>query len=124
MYFLDTSAILEVLHGSERGLKIKNYIGENPIFISTISVHEILVGLKENEKKLVERFFREVTAIEYDKSSAIKSSEIERHLRSKGKLINIADILISGSCLVLNFTLVTCDNDFLKISNLKTKIFL
>jgi tRNA(fMet)-specific endonuclease VapC len=123
VYFLDTSAILELFSATEKGNKIENYLGDSSLAISSITVHELLVGLKESEKDFMNNFLKEAEIISFDKNSAEQSSSIERELRKKGKLINIMDILIAGSCNSKGFNLVTCDNDFLKINGLKVNIF-
>jgi predicted nucleic acid-binding protein len=118
MYFLDTSTILELIYGSTQGAHIQKLTHGLPITISALSVHELLVGLKENEVEKISQFLKEVSVINYDGKSALKKGNIEKELRSKGKLINRMDILIAGTCLVHNYHLITCDSDFKKIKDL------
>lgn len=119
MYFLDTSAVLELLYGTEKGEIIKKLVTGKPIFISSFTSYELFLGLKEKELEKIKTFFKEVTVIDFDKKAAWKSAEIERNLKKEGKLINKVDIFIAGICLIHNFVLVTCDSDFKEISGLK-----
>jgi predicted nucleic acid-binding protein len=123
MYFLDTSAVLEVIYGTEKGKQIRILTQGSPISVSALTIHELLVGLKENEVTLINNFLTEVTVTAFDKDSAIKSAEIERTLKKKGKLINKIDILIAGTCLIHKYDLVTCDTDFSALSNLKLHLY-
>lgn len=122
MLFLDTSAVLELLYGTEKGEQIKELVREKPIAIASLSIHELLVGLKENEKDL-HHFLKEVDTIPFDRRSAEKSAEIARSLKEKGKMINQMDVLIAAICLVNQFTFVTCDKHFLNIEGLDVRVF-
>lgn len=122
MYFLDTSAIIELINGTEKGEKIRKIVQQHPLSISSLTVHELLVGLKEKELKAMRDFFREVSVLDFNAAAAFNSSSIERDLRSKGNLINRMDILIAGICLVHKYKLIACDEDFTKIKSLDAKI--
>ena len=98
-------------------------IGKNPLSISSLSVHEILVSLKEKEVPFFQSFFQEVLILDYDGKTAEQSSAIEKKLRKKGQLINSMDILIAGTCLRYGYGLITCDRDFEKVQGLRSKIF-
>jgi len=123
MYFLDTSAIIDLIYGTVRGEKIKNFIHGKPISTSAFTIYELLMGLKKDEVKKIRSFLKAITVFNFDTKSAIKSAEIERSLKKRGGLINKVDIFIAGICLGHNFNLVTCDQDFIKIKTLKVKIF-
>jgi predicted nucleic acid-binding protein len=123
MHFLDTSAIIEIFNATDKGANLKNYLKDDSLAISSITVHELLVGLKENEKEFINNFLRDVRIFNFDFSSAEESSKIENELKKKGKLINIMDILVSGILRKNKLKLVTCDKDFLNVNNLEVKIF-
>ncbi len=123
MHFLDTSAVLELSYGTSLGKQIKSHIGSSPICISALTVHELLVGLKESELQQLQPFLTEIVVVDFTTETAKRSAEIERELRRKGKLINRMDILIAGISLAHNHELLTCDKDFLQIKELPVKIF-
>lgn len=112
-----------MLYATEKGNKIKEVIHGVPISITSITINELLVGLKENETNKLKNFFSEVTVFDFDKKAAIKSAQLERALKSEGKLINKVDMLIAGISLVYNCTLLTCDQDFKKIKDFKVMTF-
>ena len=123
MLFLDTSAVLELLYGTEKGEQIKEFIKEKPISISSLNVHELLVGLKNEEKAVLNNFLTEVEVLPFDKQSAQKSAELARALKTKGKMINQMDILIAAMCLHHTCILVTCDKHFLAVDGLDVHMF-
>lgn len=119
MYLLDTSAIIELIYGTEKGNRVRHAMQHEPISISSLTLHELMVGLKEREVESLHAFFADVSVQEFDAQSALQSARIERELRKKGALINKVDILLAGSCLAHNLTLVTCDGDFAAVSGLQ-----
>lgn len=122
MHFLDTSAILEILYGSKRGLSIKDIIADKPICTSPFSIYELNLGLKDREVKALNTFFKDIAIVDFDKHAAARSAEIEKYLKKKGCPINKVDIFIAGICLTNNLALVTCDHDFEKVKGLKLHV--
>ncbi|MFH1276676.1 MAG: type II toxin-antitoxin system VapC family toxin, partial [Candidatus Woesearchaeota archaeon] len=84
MFFLDTSAVIELVHGSEIGKKIRDLIGKSPLAISSLTAYEFFVGLKEKELEAMRSFFKEVQIVDFGFESAFKSAEIEKKLQKKG----------------------------------------
>ncbi len=123
MYCLDTSAVLEMSYGTERGAKITAVVKGHPLYISSFVIHELLVGLKEKEQKQLSSFFKDVTTLPYDKNAAQKSAEIQKRLKALGSIINNVDIFIAGVCIVHGMTLLTCDADFQKIKDLDVLVY-
>ena len=121
-YCLDTSAVIEVLYATEKGKKIQSITKDEPIVIAVLTIHELLVGMKEKEIEKIENFLNLVSVAEFSKECAVHSAVIEKHLREKGKLINRMDILIAGMCLHRNYHLIACDNDFENIKGIQTTI--
>ncbi|MDP3639703.1 MAG: type II toxin-antitoxin system VapC family toxin [Nanoarchaeota archaeon] len=123
MYFLDTSAILELLYGTEKGEQIRSVITEKPLAISSISIHELFVGLKEKELLPLTNFLREIAVLDFDKKAALKSAELARELKKRGKMINAIDLFIAATGLVHGYRLITCDRHFLNIEQLDAQVF-
>lgn len=123
MFFLDTSAVLELIYGTEKGEQIKTFVKGGPIALSALSIHELLVGLKEKEREALNNFFKEITVFDFDKKAAEKSAEVERELQKKGRLVNKMDILIAAACLVHGHEFLTCDKHFLTVEKLKVHLF-
>ena len=123
MYLIDTSALIELLKPTELGAAILLEIGDSPVAISSVTRFEYLLyysGKKLEEEKNV---LRNLPVLDLTSDAADKSVDIEKLLRSKGKLINETDILIASICMVNNFSLVTLDKHFSNIPGLVIKKF-
>lgn len=118
MYILDSSAIIEILKGTEIGAEIINIIGDESTVATAFSVHELLIGAKAREIEKIQKFFSEIIIMHFDKEAAIKSVEIE-----KEKRIEESDIFIAPICISHNAVLVTLDKDFENIKDLKLRLF-
>lgn len=125
MIILDSSAIIQILNGTRIGKEIKDrYMHREFISATTsISINEVLIGIKENKKEDVKKFFKELEILDFGSEAAYKSVEIEEELRKKGKLINKLDIYIASICLIHNIPIITLDKDFNNIEGLKVNLF-
>lgn len=121
MFILDSSAIIEILKGSNCGKEIGNELDKTSLATTVFSVYEILVGAKPQEIEKIESFFKDLDIISFDKLAARETSLIEKELTAKGSMINKIDIFIASLCRLNDAILVTADKDFKKISNFKLK---
>jgi tRNA(fMet)-specific endonuclease VapC len=133
-YLLDTSIIIAILKGNAKvkNKLVKCILSGEKICINAISYYGIKRGalssvnsIKELEK--FEKFIKEfsVDVVLLDNLNIFdKASEIYAELRNKGKLISDADILIASIAIFHNFTLVSDDTDFNRISGLKIENWL
>lgn len=124
MHVLDSSALIELLHDTPKGKKIIRLIGAEPALTTVFSIHELLKGASGPYKQAVQHLLTSIEVLEYDKESAILSSDIYKILSKKGGLINETDILIAGICLKNGSPLVTLDNHFKRIPGLNTTVVL
>ncbi len=122
MYLFDTSAILEILYGTEKGNNILKILKEEQIITTSITLHEVAIGEEMTRLETALNFFGIIEILPFDKECALQSSSIEKELTKKGKKINRIDILIAGICKKHNLTLITLDNDFKNIDSIKAKI--
>lgn len=123
MYLLDSSAIIEILHNTEKGKKIVALVDKNPVCTTSINVYEILLGEREKESEKINQFFSSLKILNFDDNSAKFSVELEKKLIRFGKTINKIDILIAGICKSNNKTIVSLDSDFKRIGDIKSIIF-
>ncbi len=123
MIVLDTSAIIEILKQTDKGTEIAGAVKYLDVAITSISIHEILVGAKEKEIAKIEHFLSSVKTLDFNSLSAIESSRLENKLKSRGIKIGELDIFISGICLANNSKLITLDRDFLEVKELDVKVF-
>lgn len=122
MIVLDTSAVIEVLKGNPLGQKIAGLLEEDETAVTSFTVHEMMVGAKDNEIPLIEGFFSSIRILSFDYMTALESARLERKLRLKGRTIEKVDIFISSICMASNARLITLDNDFKEIENLEVEI--
>jgi predicted nucleic acid-binding protein len=122
MIVIDTNIVIEYLKGNERIIKTVNEYSKNSdIGITYISEYELL-KYSDKTNKLLEELTKNITVLYPDKTSASRSAEIFRRLRSAGNLINENDILIAGIALGNNNKFITLDSDFNKINDMNISV--
>ena len=115
MIVIDTNVVIEYLKGNEIIIQTVNEYSKNHgIGITYISEYELL-KYSDKKNKVLEEFIENITVLYPDNTSAARSAEIFRKLRSSGDLINENDILIAGIALKNNNKFITLDSDFNKI---------
>jgi len=112
------------LKGEEQAVRAIKELQSELLYISIISVGEILEGLLEtkNKKKLVQfnDLLKTVVVINVDLPIIKKFASMRKSLREKGLLIDNFDLLIAASCLVHDLVIVTGNvSHFKRIAGLK-----
>lgn len=130
-YLLDTNIITEILKENEKVIKKAQtvQIEGKEILINAISYYEIKRGLlSTNATKQLEKFEQLCKifglALLDNKEIFDIASLIYKDLKQKGKIIEDADILIASISLNGNFILISADNDFNRIKNLRVENWL
>ena len=122
MIVIDTNIVIEYLKGNEKIIKAVNEYSKNSdIGITYISKYE-LRKYSDKTNKLLEELIKNITVLYPDITSASRSAEIFRRLRSAGNLINENDILIAGTALLDNNKFITWDSDFNKINDINISV--
>ncbi|NLI55831.1 type II toxin-antitoxin system VapC family toxin [bacterium] len=130
-YLLDTNIITEILKENEKVIKKAQTvrIEGKEILINAISYYEVKRGLlSTNATKQLEKFEQlckifGLTLLDTQNIFDI-ASLIYKDLKQKGKIIEDADILIASISLNGNFILISADNDFNRIKNLRVENWL
>ncbi|AEE50352.1 type II toxin-antitoxin system VapC family toxin [Haliscomenobacter hydrossis] len=106
---VDTSIVIDYLRSHNRAQT--NFIKlfkDNRLYLSTISVFELLNGSTSEAKRLdVETVCVEINILDFNIDTAKIASEIYRDLRTKNQLIEFRDILIAASALQYDLPLAT-----------------
>ncbi len=118
MILLDTSAVIELLKGTIKGMKIQTLVGQEKVGVTVITLNEALKG-EEKKRDLVVSFFQGVNIIPFDETSAWKSAEIEQELYKRGKPLGKLDLFIASICITNNLSLISTDEDFKNVPHLK-----
>ncbi len=124
-FLLDTCTISDFFKNiSSVVIHYKSVSPEN-IFISSVTVMEIEFGLKLNQDRakkiqpIWKEFLKHIHIIPYTPQCAVFSATIRAQLKAKGLLIGPYDILLAGTALAHEMTLVTSNTDeFIRIPNL------
>jgi len=119
MMVLDTSFLIDYLRGVRATYDLVDE--ENDVVITTVTYHEIMVGLKRRKSKKEEKFFKrlfsEVKILQFDVKAAEESSSIAARLMAIGREVNALDILIAGIAIANGADkIITRDPDFEEIA--------
>jgi tRNA(fMet)-specific endonuclease VapC len=112
MYVLDTNTL--IYHFKGQGQVTQNLAGVPPqeIFVPTIVFFELQVGIVKSsspEKRIqqVQQLLNQATVVPFDLEVAVASAKIRAHLEQQGTPIGSLDVLIAGTAVALQATLVT-----------------
>ena len=125
MYLLDTNTIIYFFKGMGNISKNLFNISPKDIFIPSIVVYELEVGIaKSNDSKKrqeqLKRVLSQVNIIDFSEKEAIASAKIRADLEKKGTPIGSIDVLIAGCAKANNLILVTRNTkEFQRVENLQ-----
>ncbi len=119
MITLDSSALIELIRGTEKGKRVQSHIAHEESATSVVCVHELLIGTRESKMEQMKEFLSTFTSLPVDMETAHQSAELQRTLTRDGKMIGQLDIFIAATALVHNVPLVTLDKDFRNVEGLK-----
>lgn len=127
-FALDTNLCIAVLR--RRNADVRRRLrgvleGAAPVIVSTIVVHELVVGTlrsadRERNERDVRRLLERLTVIPFEHDDARVSAEIGDDLQRRGMPIGGYDLLIAAQALRRRLTLVTSNTrEFGRIRGLK-----
>jgi tRNA(fMet)-specific endonuclease VapC len=125
-YLLDTCVISDFFKRIPSVITHFENLSPSQIHISTITVMEIEYGLRLNEERekkirpLWDALLKQIKIVIVCHQCAIAIATIRAKLKSAGLLIGPYDILIAGTALANNFTMITSNlKEFNRISEIK-----
>lgn len=122
MVCLDTNAVIELIRGNLKVLELLEQQPDNTLSITAVTRYELLKHSNLDKKKAAANVIKNFLILPFDEEASNRAAAIYEKLRLKGSLINENDILIAGTTLSANETLITTDKDFEKVEGLKTMI--
>ena len=122
MYVLDSSALIELINDTRRADQVASILSDEPLAITTISMHEILLSTNQLERFKIEGICTGITILSHDEHSARAGARMEIDLIREGKRINRPDIFIAAICKINRAHLITFDRDFSKIKDLQVTV--
>ncbi|HLD15082.1 MAG TPA: type II toxin-antitoxin system VapC family toxin [Candidatus Nanoarchaeia archaeon] len=102
---LDTDVVIAILNNEERAIKIIEKIENSLVFITTVTLFELL--LRKTNLQAIEIFRNKVYMLGFNEDAARKASDIFKELQMKGRMTDIRDIFIASICIANNCSLST-----------------
>jgi len=128
MVCLDTDLLVGLVRNNPAAVKTISDLeqGSLPMTTTSITTYELLKGAeisvnpKENVQ-LIKNILSNLHVLDFDTPSSEKASRIYKELNSSGILIGEFDILIASVCIANDETLISNDEHFGRIKELKWK---
>jgi predicted nucleic acid-binding protein len=103
--------------------KLSALLGDAPLTTTTISIHELLAGARNQQDRfLLENLFQAMQILDHTAEAARFGARIEQELSRTGSRINDIDMLIAGICKAHTAELVTFDQGFSRIKGLRAHV--
>lgn len=118
-YVLDASVIIDLIYNSDRVQKIKDKLKDELLMTTAPTLHEVLEGANEKQQFIIKNLLEGMTVLPFTQNEAVISADIAQTLAREGKTINKIDLLVSGICIAHDAIIVSFDNDFNRVKNLK-----
>lgn len=123
---LDTSVCISVIRGEPTAVeRFGDQMLRHELRISSITLHELWVGVARNpdrpsERQRLDRFLGEGAAlVAFEPRDARASGEIKADLIRRGEMIGAYDLLIAGQALARGWPVVTANlREFMRVRDL------
>lgn len=124
VYMLDTNTVSHLIKGHQAVAKRVVGIPMASLCVSAITEGELLFGLakRPEAKKLhlvVRELLRRVDVLPWDSNTAEHYGTVRANMASQGKILAPLDLLIATHALSVNAVLVTNDQTFSQVVNLR-----
>lgn len=112
MYVLDTNTLIYYFKGQGQIAKNLANVSPQEIGISTIVLFELQVGIAKSTSpakrtQQLQQLLSRVNLVPFDRDSAVAAATIRAQLEQQGTPIGPLDVLIAGTALAFQATLVT-----------------
>ncbi|MCL5089767.1 MAG: PIN domain-containing protein [Candidatus Marsarchaeota archaeon] len=123
MVIFDTNVLIHYLHGKTSAVKlVKTYSKLGGLAVTCINKYELMKGTTLAGDMLINELLGSFNVLYLNDVSISIAADIYKDLKSKGKLIDDADILIASMAIASNNILITFDNDFRHINSKLIKV--
>ena len=103
---LDSSVVVDLLRGYVADESVLSMARE-PVMISTITVHEILAGLRDGEAEATVAMLASFAVIPVGSAEAELSARWRREFRSRGVTLDLPDTTIAATAALRGVPLLT-----------------
>jgi tRNA(fMet)-specific endonuclease VapC len=124
MYVLDTNTLIYYFKGQGQVSQNIANVSPHEIVVSAIVIFELQVGIAKSNSpakrtQQLQQFLSRVSVIAFDRDAALAAAIIRAQLEQQGTPIGPIDVLIAGTAVALQGTLVTHNvKEFSRISGL------
>ncbi len=115
-YFADTSFLIDLYDADEKAVAIHDEA--TSVVTSVVCLYELSKLTEFDPASLTNN-----TVKELDRDDVEQAAQFYRELTGKGDKINETDYLIAGQAANAERTVITRDNDFVKIQGLRVKTY-
>lgn len=122
MKLLDTSAWVEYFKGTAKGEIVKQYLKEENVYTSAITLAEITKWGVENNNDcviIVSQIKTNSIIILVEEEVLLNAGKLYVQLRKLKPKIGLIDTIIYASALLHDLTLISCDRDFSDLPNVE-----
>jgi len=128
-FLVDTSILIEIENNNEAAIKeleqLRNDMPQASLYISIFTYSEFYFGIinksEKNKNKVVERL-NDYPLLNTTRKTAIIFSELLHLVKKKGKMIPHFDLFIAALAIENDMVLITGDNHFKEIPQLRSRI--
>lgn len=115
---LDTDICIAVLNGEKRVEDFRKVLTDSELFTTSITVFELY--LRDYNLDKIIGLLNNVYVLNFDEICAIKASNIQKQLKSKGVMLEFRDVFIASIAIINNCSLATFNKKhFSRIKNLE-----
>lgn len=124
MYVLDTNTLIYYFKGQGQVAQTLASVSPQEISIPTIVLFELQVGIAKSSSatkraQQLQQFLSRVNLVAFDRDAALAAATVRAQLEQKGTPIGSLDVLIAGTAIALQATLVTHNvKEFSRVSGL------
>jgi len=119
---VDTEVLIDYFSGAEPAAEaVARLLGEDRLAVTTVTLFELACGVSTEEQlRDLELLTQAAHIVVLDGYAALKAGAVYRELRTRGKLIGVADLLIAGCCLAAGLPLLSRNREhFGRVKGLK-----
>lgn len=119
-FVLDTSAIIEALHESERGKRIEKILGTNRCFVTPLTIAEaasVTVRGGEDPELVLRAILDRCVVVETRAVQGYDTGLFHAVGRRTIAKLSYGDAAVIAAADLVKGTIITCDNDFRHFKN-------
>jgi len=119
---VDTDILIDYFSGAEPAAEaVARLLAEDRLAVTAVTLFELACGVSTEEQlRDLELLTQAALVVALDGYAALRAGVVYRDLRTRGKLVGMADLLIAGCCLAAGFPLLSRNREhFGRVRGLK-----